>query len=123
MEERIAGYFVDVITFSIHTTFDLTKEEDIEVFMANSYLVPGVVDVTLKRYSLEFEAGFLFDIHSIKAAILDLFETFFEPSDIQKITTQDLAQRAAERQMESLEDIELDAATLPNLLMATSSDG
>lgn len=117
MEERNAGYYVDVINFSIHTTFDLAKEPEIEVFIAHCLTIPGVVDLTLKRYSLEVEVGFLFDIHSIKAAAVELFKSVLEPDEMRKIPTRELAERAAQRQRENMEDFD-EAASLPNLLMA-----
>jgi hypothetical protein len=116
MEKKIAGYYVDVINISFHTTFDLPRHPETEIFIANALTLPGIVDCNLKRYSVEFELGFLFDVHSVKAELLTLFKTFYGPEELNKITTQDLAQRAAQRQIESLEDLE--EGSLPNLLLS-----
>ena len=105
MTERKAGHYSEVLNFYIHTTFDLVEDWEVMRFSAEAEKVEGVVKLEVKRYSVTVEVGFLFDVDVVRERFLKVFTHHFQPTSLDRISLQDLVDRAVEQQMKAKEEL------------------
>ena len=105
MTERKAGHYSEVLNFYIHTTFDLVEDWEVMRFSAEAEKVEGVVKIEVKRYSVTVEVGFLFDVDVVRERFLKVFTHHFKPTSLDRISLQDLVDRAVEQQMKAKEEL------------------
>ena len=105
MTERKAGHYSEVLNFYIHTTFDLIEDWAVMRFSAEAEKVEGVVKIEVKRYSVTVEVGFLFDVDVVRERFLKVFTHHFKPTSLDRISLQDLVDRAVEQQMKAKEEL------------------
>jgi len=105
MTERKAGHYSEVLNFYIHTMFDLVEEWEVMRFVKEAEKIEGVVKLEVKRYSIIVEVGFLFNVDVVREKFLKVFTQHFQPTSLDRISLQDLVDRAVAQQMKAKEEL------------------
>jgi len=95
MEDLRLAYYNEILTFSLHTNFPIDTplgKGACEIIKS----VHGINKVTLSRYSLVGEIGFLFEIEEVIPAVLDIYRKTYPTLEIEKIDMKDIVAKAVE---------------------------
>lgn len=112
METREVGHYTEILNCYIHTTFDLTEDDNtFRRFQLDLLKIPGVDAVKINRYAITVQVAFLFDADKVRTAVLPVVEQYFKPDKIRRIQMQDIVNRAVEQQLRMKEELETSGLT------------
>lgn len=114
------GHISSIMTFVINVDFDLFADQDkLKEMIKLIETVEGVAKTEIKRYSIDVETGYLFDLDTVRKDVIKVIRKLYKPEEVFEITLKDVLEKRNKsnvRPQEEEHDVEEVFKRLGNLV-------